>query len=127
MNYLLDTCTYIWFLMEPEQFSPEVRYILEDGNNRLFVSSITGVEISIKTSIGKLRIDADHYQEVEARGLEHLPFRYQHSKLLETLPYHHRDPFDRMLIAQACCEQLTIITADQHFKNYPVLSLLAKS
>ncbi len=121
MNYLLDTCAYIFLLMQPERFSSETRSILLDPQNTIYVSAVTANEIAIKRSQNKLHLHCDDYEEVEARGLTHLPLAYAHGKGVQSLPCHHRDPFDRLLISQAICEQLTVITCDVQFASYPVL------
>ncbi|HRQ83946.1 MAG TPA: type II toxin-antitoxin system VapC family toxin, partial [Flavobacteriales bacterium] len=80
-------------------------------------------EVAIKTSIGKLTLDRDlssTYRMIHAAGFLPLPFREEHFLEVSTLPMHHRDPFDRMLIAQARCENLWLLTSDPHFGNYDV-------
>lgn len=108
--------------MMPERFSKLTREILLDPENTIYVSAVSANEIAIKCSQKKLVLQCDDYHEVEARGLVHLPLTYQHGKHVQELPYHHKDPFDRLLISQAFCEQLTIITSDHQFKAYPILT-----
>ena len=120
MNYLLDTCAYIFLLMQPDRFSESTRRILMDPANTLYVSAVSANEIAIKRSQNKLTLNCDDLAEVEARGLTHLPVTYQHGKQVGELPYYHKDPFDRLIIAQAYCEQLTVITCDSQFDKYPV-------
>ncbi len=120
MQYLLDTCAYIAVLDSNDRLSAETKAILLNPANKIFVSAITGAEIAIKSSLGKLRVAADHNLEVTRRGFLHLPVSYEHGYALQELPAHHRDPFDRLLIAQARSEQLTIITSDRIFEAYSV-------
>ena len=122
MNYLLDTIAYLWMLEGTERFSKETKSLIENSENKVFVSSVTATEISIKESQGILKIAGDHYVELNNRGLESLSFTYLHGQKVSELPLHHKDPFDRMLIAQAFCEQMVIITNEQYIKKYPILT-----
>jgi len=97
-----------------------LRRIIANPYNLIFVSAVTGWEIAIKKSIGKLTAPDDIDRIVSERGFIELPVRIHHASTLLKLPFYHRDPFDRMLIAQAIAEDLTIITADKKFRKYGV-------
>lgn len=120
MNYLLDTCAFLDCLIEPSKLTQKARSVIEDGNNAVFVSAITGNEIKMLKNLERLILHFDDFLAVEEYGFDHLPFKYDHAIALDGLPLHHRDPFDRMLIAQAMSENLTIITSDRKFPLYPV-------
>jgi len=97
--------------------------VIRDRNNAIFVSAVSAVEIAIKAALGKLEAPSDLEEEIPIRGYSHLPLRYAHGAAMRSLPMHHQDPFDRMLIAQARLEGLTIISHDRKFESYPVALL----
>ena len=120
MNYLLDTHVFLWAIGDATRLDKKVAAEIQNTRNAVFVSAVSSVEIAIKSGLGKLEAPDDLEDEIGLRGFSHLPLRYSHGSGLHTLPPHHQDPFDRMLIAQAIKEKLTIITHDQKFKDYPV-------
>lgn len=120
MNYLIDTHVFLWMLAEPSRLKSAVRKVIVDPRCAVHVSAVTAVEIAIKMSLGKLEAPDCLVQEIQSRGLLELPLRYQHGETMRTLPPHHADPFDRMLIAQAQNEGFTIITHDEKFRSYDV-------
>ena len=120
MNYLLDTHVFLWMLSAPDSLSPKARAAIQNPDRAVYVSAVSAVEIAIKSAIGKLEAPPNLWNEVLRRGLLELPLRYSHGERMQTLPAHHADPFDRMLIAQAAQENLTIITHDQKFDAYPI-------
>lgn len=121
MNYLLDTHTFIWWLDNSGQLSSNVKSIIADSDNRIFISHASQWEISIKVVIGRLVFPLDKLElEVEENGFELLGITTQHIIQTSNLPMHHRDPFDRMLIAQAQSESLIILSKDQVFPEYDV-------
>ncbi|HEY5705583.1 MAG TPA: type II toxin-antitoxin system VapC family toxin [Terrimicrobiaceae bacterium] len=120
MNYLLDTHVFLWMLGEPGRLGSEAAEAIRNPNRTVFVSAVASVEISIKRALGKLDAPAGLAAEIPARGLQELPLRYSHGERMASLPFHHHDPFDRMLIAQAIEEQLTLITRDRKMQPYPV-------
>ena len=120
MNLLLDTHVFLWMLADPDRLVAGVRRTITDPNHSVFLSAVSGVEISIKRALGKLEAPAGLAEEAEHRGLTHLPLTFRHAETLDSLPPHHADPFDRMLIAQAIAEGLTLVTHDRKFKPYPV-------
>ncbi len=120
MNYLLDTHVFLWMLGDPGRLSREAAAAIQNPDRTVFVSAVTSVEISIKRALGKLDTPADLSAEIPARGLRELPLRYIHGERMASLPFHHNDPFDRMLVAQALEEKLTIISHDRKMEPYGV-------
>ncbi len=121
VNLLLDTHTFLWAIDNSPRLSPKARDAIIDGNNIVFVSAATAWEIAIKKSIGKLEIpNSDYLEELRLHRFTPLDITTEHALTVETLPPIHKDPFDRMLIAQAQVEKLTLITADPKIKTYSV-------
>ncbi len=128
MKLLLDTHVLLWALTAPGRLTERQRETIQDPTNTVFSSTINIVEIAIKTSIGKLTVadslERNRYAElftaITDSGFEMLSFTGTHAASIQTLPFHHRDPFDRMIIAQAVAEGYTIVTADAQFSAYPV-------
>lgn len=124
MKYLLDTHTFIWVESEPEKLSPRAAALIRDIDNTLLLSVATIWEIQIKSQIGKLNLRLPLPQivenQVQNNGLEILPIILPHALELDHLPLYHRDPFDRILIAQASIEKATLISNDSAFKAYPI-------
>ncbi len=119
MNYLLDTHTFLWWVSNSRQLSDTSRDIISDGYNRIFISIASQWEIGIKASIGRLDFPIDELSvSIEKNGFESLAINADHITESAHLPMHHRDPFDRMLIAQARLESLTLISKDTTFPNY---------
>ena len=98
MKLLLDTHTFLWALSEPNRLSKKQIAAMEDPTNKVYVSSISITEIAIKSSLGKLDLVFDPLDAAETSGFEMLDFSAKDALLLKDLPFHHRDPFDRMLI-----------------------------
>jgi len=123
MAYLLDTHTFLWFLNGSDDLSAKARKAVEDNRQLNYVSIVSFWEIAIKISLGKLELGIS-YEELQLQtiknGFEFLPLTFEHSAGLIGLEFHHRDPFDRMIISQAIVEGLTIIGKDQNFPKYPV-------
>lgn len=118
MRLLLDTHVVIWALSEPDRLSPETKALIQSAD-QLFVSSASIWEMAIKESIGKLEIDLDAtMSELVGMGVTELPISWQHSKKVQELSHHHRDPFDRLLISQAICEPLILLTHDKILSEY---------
>jgi len=120
-RFLLDTHTLLWWLNDSPQLGPRCRQMISNDRNQVFVSAATTWEISIKMAIGKLRAPEDMDSVVEDEGFSKLPISLYHGQLAGRLPAHHRDPFDRMLIAQAQAEGLILITADENISLYNLL------
>lgn len=125
MSYLLDTQILLWSIREPEKLSKKIHDILAGDKDNLFISIASLWEIIIKCSVGKLNIAPSFIDILHATGVPILPISKQHLHRLFTLPYHHKDPFDRMLVAQAVAENLTLITSDQDLRRYDAKILLA--
>lgn len=124
MKLLLDTHIFLWAAEQPKKLSPKVLDAVKNPENTLFLSVVSVWEIQIKTQIGKLTLPlpANEFVSVQ-RALNQiysLPVLEPHIWLLDTLPMHHKDPFDRLLIAQALAEKYQIVTTDQIFDQYPV-------
>ncbi len=121
---LLDTHVWLWMLERPERLSVATRERLEDGATELWLSAVSVVEIAIKHRLGKLDLPAPVERYVPERmrrtAVDALPLEVPHALALAALPLHHRDPFDRMLIAQAVSEQVPLVTADDAFGAYDV-------
>lgn len=118
MNYLLDTHVFLWLLADPNRLSREAAAIIRNPAKMIFVSAVSSVEISIKRTLGKLQAPENLAAELIPRGLRELPLTYAHGDRMALLPPHHGDPFDRMLIAQALEEKLTLITHDRKMEPY---------
>ena len=120
MRLLIDTHVLLWWLADDRRLSAEHRELIADATNHAFVSSMTVAEIAIKSSLGKLDAPDGLLPTLEAGGFELLPFDARHGDHLRALPWHHRDPFDRMLIAQAIVDGLTVLSIDPQFRTYDV-------
>lgn len=127
MKYLLDTGVWLWSLLEPERISRQGRAVLADLRHEVFLSAVTSWEVAIKSRAGKLKLPEAPGTFVPRRmadqGLRPLPVSHQHALAVFGLPDHHRDPFDRLLIAQANLEDMILITADRMVAKYPVQTL----
>ncbi|MHC5939497.1 type II toxin-antitoxin system VapC family toxin [Nostoc sp.] len=127
MNFLLDTHTLIWWSIDPIKLSEPARNLLDDQSNTLFLSVISVWEIQIKLQIGKLTLKMPLSELIkdqqETNDLQLLPIELTHIYALTNLPNHHRDPFDRLLIAQATVEQVPIVSIHSAFDGYPIQRL----
>lgn len=120
MNLLLDTHILIWILEDNPILSVQARDAITDGKNRVFVSAVTVWEISIKQAMGKLKVPSNLEEEIELLRFTQLDINFEHAKLAGELPNIHKDPFDRMLIAQAKLERLTLVSRDGYIAQYDV-------
>ena len=120
MNLLLDTQVLIWSLAADRRLKSTARRAIEDGSNRVWVSAASAWEIEIKTALGKLQVPGDLLTQMTAVKFDELAIRIEHALYLRHLPALHRDPFDRIIIAQALCEGLTLVTTDRIMRGYPV-------
>ena len=121
MRLLLDTHIYIWAVMDSVKLTKAARQLIVDADE-VFVSSASIWEASIKVGLGKLDVDVNRLvSEIEGSGFVELPVRAVHAALVRDLPEIHRDPFDRILVAQAMSEPLRLITADVHLAAYSEL------
>lgn len=124
MRLLLDTHTLLWWLADRD-LNAGARAAIGDPLNDVFVSAATAWEISIKRSLGKLRAPDDLITQLEINAFTPLAISVDHAIAAGSLPRHHDDPFDRMLIAQASVEELTVVTRDERFAAYEVRLLAA--
>ena len=123
---LLDTHVFLWWLADHPRLGAEARVVIQDPANEVYVSAATGWEIAIKRHMGKLQAPDDLDAAVEAEGFTHLPISFFHGEQAGLLPSHHRNPSDRMLVAQAQAEGLVIVTADPKLALYGVRTLDAE-
>jgi len=118
---LLDTHALIWALSGPRRLPDRVAKAVRDPENDVYVSAVGTWEIAIKSALGKIDADVAAVADgARAADFEELPVTVAHTVRLRTLPAHHRDPFDRLIVAQALVEQLTIVTHDPLIARYPV-------
>jgi PIN domain nuclease of toxin-antitoxin system len=120
LNLLLDTSAFIWWVTDDDRLGPRARDAVADPSTRVHVSAVSAWEVAIKRSLGKLTFEGDVAALVETEDFDELPIRIAHALEAESLPHHHRDPFDRMLIAQSRHEGLIILTGDRLFTRYDV-------
>ncbi len=125
MNLLLDTHVLIWALENNSTLSDNARAAIIDGENLVFISSASVWEISIKKTLGKLKVPDNLTEEIKLHRFTQLTMNFEHAQLAGELPDIHKDPFDRMLIAQAIIEKLTLVTRDSLFSKYDVNLLTA--
>lgn len=123
MNYLLDTHVLLSAIYDDENLSPSLRLILSDPQHHFFVSHASLWEISLQQQQGTLETDPDFYAILEATNLNQLPIGLNHIANLNALPPMHKDPFDRMLVAQAAAEGMVIVTDDMRLSLYDVPTL----
>lgn len=124
MKYLLDSCTFLWLIAQPKELSQQVREILLKLENTLFLSSVSVWELSLKLARGRLELPGDPSRFFPAMREKYrvhtLPLGEADAVSVTKLPALHRDPFDRMLIAQALINDLVLLTPDEQFTKYPV-------
>ena len=124
MNLLLDTHTFLWFIAGDSTLSKEARSAIEGENNNLYMSVASLWEIAIKVSIDKLMLSEPFEtlipEQLAENGIELLDISVEHTALIASMPFHHRDPFDRLIAAQAKVEQMTLVSMDDVFDAYGV-------
>ena len=124
MNLLLDTHALVWWTENNSRLGKRAKAAIQDDRSTVWISAATIWEISIKAAIGRLDVQSAFEKalplEMERSGFRALPIAFAHAYAVRHLPLHHADPFDRMLIAQAQCEGLTLLTADSQFAGYGV-------
>jgi len=118
VKIILDTHIFLWCLGEPEKITPDKKFEIETLSNSVYLSAVSIAEMMIKASIGKLTIDFNPVDKAHESGFEILDFSATDALLLKDLPFHHRDPFDRMLIAQSLHNNFPILTDDRKFSRY---------
>lgn len=124
MNLLLDTHAFLWFIEGSERLSATARELIEESANRPFLSAASLWEMAIKLSLGRLHMGRPFEdlipEQMRLNGIQLLGIELEHVAPVTTLPFHHRDPFDRLLVAQAMVEQMPIVSADPAFDAYPI-------
>jgi len=121
LKILLDTHALLWWLADGDELGENARELIADPANDILVSMVSFWEIAVKIRVGKLEADLDKVMEaVSAEGFTQLDITRSHYRTLMTLPAHHRDPFDHLLIAQAITEKAVFLSEDRHVAAYPV-------
>jgi len=120
VKIIIDTHIFLWALAEPEKIDKKARKEIESLSNTIFVSSMTAAELMIKASLKKIEITFDPMEMIEKSGFEVLDFSGKDVLYLKEMPYYHKDPFDRMIIAQAQAQSndFYIMSRDEKFKEY---------
>ena len=118
MNIIVDTHIFLWLLNDPSKVKNNYLKLLKNLENTIFLSVISIAELMIKSSIGKIEINFNIIEYAKKMGFELLDFTANDAILLKSLPFYHKDPFDRMIICQALANNYYIITDDENFKNY---------
>ena len=123
MRLLLDTHALLWWMSDDARLTSVWREAISDPDNDVLISAVSVAEISIKASLGKLDAPGDLTDALGTSGFDPLPLTWNHAIEVGRLPWHHRDPFDRMIIAQARVEGLAVATVDPQFRAYEVALL----
>jgi PIN domain nuclease of toxin-antitoxin system len=123
MNIIIDTHIFLWILNDPSKIDKTYFQYIKDTNNNIYLSSISMVELIIKASIGKLNIDFNIKEMAEEMGIKIISFNANDALQLSKLPLHHKDPFDRMIIAQTISNHYFLISDDSKFTLYIVNEL----
>jgi PIN domain nuclease of toxin-antitoxin system len=128
MRYLLDTQVLLWLFVRSQAVDPHVRAVLADPANLVYASAVSTWEIAVKAALGKVELPGNlgHYvpDRIARAGLTVLPIVPAHTLGVLALPAHHRDPFDRLLVAQAQAEAMILVTNDRIFEEYDVMRLM---
>lgn len=124
MKILLDTHAFLWWITDDQKLSSRAREVISDAENELFFSAASGWEISIKVQLGRLKLPEEPErfipEQLRMNFIRSVPIQMRHALFVSTLPKHHRDPFDRMLVAQAQLEEMSILSADLQMSRYQV-------
>jgi PIN domain nuclease of toxin-antitoxin system len=124
VRVLLDTHAFLWWISDDRRLSDRAKEIIGDGSNELYFSAASGWEISIKAGLGRLEVleDLEPFiaDQLSRNAIQALPIYLRHALHTRTLPDHHRDPFDRILVSQAVLEELPLLSADPLVSSYPV-------
>ncbi len=120
MRLLADTNVLLRWLGNDPRLRPDHRSLIEDDANTVLVSAASVAEVSIKASLGKLVAPEMSEEFLTAQGFSLLPLSVRHAQAIRDLPWHHRDPFDRMLVAQCLVEQVPILTVDERIRAYAI-------
>ena len=125
LSLLLDTHALLWWLTAPDRLNKQTHEAISDPSNEVFVSAVSGWEIALKSNLGKLEVPENVYTIVDEQGFEHLSVTFFHGVEAGSLPLFHRDPFDRLLVAQARSEGLVLVTRDARIRHYSVSIMAA--
>ncbi len=125
LRLLLDTHAFLWWCGSSSQLEEHALNAIANPDNEVFVSAASGYEIAIKRVLGKLETADDLDSQIDREGFVHLPVTFFHAEQAGKLPFHHRDPFDRILIAQTQAEGLTLVTRDANIPRYGIRTMLA--
>jgi PIN domain nuclease of toxin-antitoxin system len=125
VRLLLDTHAFLWWLDNSTKLSRQAKEAIAAPESEVNVSAVSAWEIAIKKAIGKLKVPDDLKGQLARHRFTPLPVSFDHAMLAGSLPRHHDDPFDRMLIAQAEAEGMTLVTRDPHIRLYDVPTLAA--
>lgn len=120
MKLLLDTHAALWWLSDDRRFGEAAADLITDGSNQVLLSSVVVWEVAIKRSLGKLDAPSDFAATLLDAGAQGLPIGIGHAEAVGELPWHHRDPFDRLLIAQATMEGGVVVSSDDALRPYGV-------
>jgi PIN domain nuclease of toxin-antitoxin system len=124
MRFILDTHTFLWWITDHEMLSEHARHVIQDGDNTLYLSVASGWEIAIKARLGRLELSGEPQkvipEQMSRNAIQVLPIQMSHALRVYALPDHHRDPFERMLVAQAQVEELPILTSDPQIAQYDI-------
>ncbi len=124
MRVLIDTCVFLWMRMAPDRLAPDVREILVDKANDVLFSAVSSWEIAVKHAVGRLELPEPPSvfvpERIASSELTPIPVEHSHALRVASLPLHHRDPFDRLLIAQAAEMQVPVVTDDHSFEPYEI-------
>jgi len=127
MRFLIDTHVFIWYVQNSEKLSTSVTTLINDGRNEILFSTASIWEMAIKQSIGKLNLGVPYAsfikEQMRLNKMQLLPVNLEHLEIVSSLPFHHKDPFDRLLISQAIFENIQILSVDRAFDDYPVQRL----
>ena len=123
MQLLLDTHAFLWWLDDSPKLGPQARAAIGDGGNAVFVSAASAWEIAVKRASGKIDAPGDIAEWIAKSDFGDLPIEVKHAVTAAELPLHHRDPFDRMLVAQAQLEEFTLVARDDEIDKYDVTIL----
>jgi len=120
VRVLLDTHALLWALADSPRLSRRAREVIEDAEHEVLVSAVSGWEIAIKRAQGRLDAPTDLLEAIRDAGFRERPIRLADARHLATLPPHHRDPFDRMLVAQALADGVPLVSCDRALAPYPI-------
>ena len=126
MDVLLDTHSFIWFVENDKKLTSKARNTIDNSSNTIYISIASLWEMAIKISIGKLKITVPYenvIKQINDNGFEIIPITFEHTLKVSKLEFHHKDPFDRIIIAQALTDKMIIISNEKIFDNYKVIRM----